>query len=64
MPRLAEDEDYKRVLLDLWFVMTPDERAAVLAQTPIDKFLATIPLEQRLKGLTPEELERLRQLLQ
>jgi hypothetical protein len=69
MQHLGAEDELKQVFRDIVASMTPEERLQglseeeILAHTSIDKLLARIPLEQRLRGLTPEELDRLRRLL-
>jgi hypothetical protein len=64
MQHLGTENQLVKVLRDLWATMSPAEQEEALARTPISVRLAGIPAEERLQGLTPEELERLRQLLQ
>jgi hypothetical protein len=61
MQHLGADEDLGKVLSDKWDTMSPEERRVYF---PLEKWLARLPLEDRLRGLTPDQLERVRQLLQ
>ncbi len=70
MQHLGADDQLVQAMLDLWKTMSLEERKAMLASTPDtlaqvkrDWWKMMSP-EERLQGLTPEELERLRQLLQ
>jgi hypothetical protein len=68
MQHLGADDELKQVLREIVASMTPEERLEYLVTPDLlerlaPAFLARIPLEERLRGLTPEELDRLRRLL-
>ncbi len=59
MQHLGTEDELKKVMRDLWTVMSPEEKK----QVGRDLF-ATLSPEELLEDLPPENLERLRQLLQ
>jgi hypothetical protein len=67
---LGANEEFQKVMRDLWEVMSPEEREEVwparerLKNVSPEDRLEGLSLEERLRGLTPDDLERLRQLLQ
>ncbi len=61
MQHLGANEEFRKVMRDLWDVMSPEEREEVW---PVRERLKGLSLEERLEGLTPDDLERLRLLLQ
>jgi hypothetical protein len=73
MQHLGTEDELKHVLRQILASMSPEERLETLSEEERRKILATLPPEERLeglseeerlKGLTPEQLEHLRQLLQ
>jgi hypothetical protein len=61
MQHLGADTELVKVMRDLVESMTPEEREVIW---PARELVKRLSLEERLEGLTPEDLARLRQLLE